>query len=352
MSATINSGKLKFSVFGNGFEETRNDSGYGGKTDQRIIWYNSDTAVIDQSGEYFWHTQGGGSGTMTWIAKRKISDLSSVSIGSIPYTKTYLYHPTNIENNIGIAFQNFGNNADVYIFDLTDNTIDKHFNVNTGSFYDNATADCIKVGDIYYFTLRGSGNCITYKLDPINETFAVYSNPYFNNGAGCGFVDNDTIYAFNNPVWFSDYGHRYGININGVYQWDIVAPNAGGSGFPNTHERALCENGYIWLPTKVNNIWRWGKYDGNTGAGMTIPSPLKIIGKFGDTNPTYDDFHIAYEDGHKRCAYVHATMGTFFTDFEEVEKVTDEYWKPLAMNDHYLIMVNRIHSQTGVFRYR
>lgn len=343
---------LKFTIFGHGHDVVRNDSGDGDIIDQRNIGYGSDTACIDTTGTYFWHTQGGGSGTITYIAKRKVSDLSQVSMGSIPFAKTFLYHPTNVENNLGIAFQNFGNNADVYIFDLTTNEIFYHFNVATGSFYENEMADCIKVGNIYYFALRGSANCTVYKLDADNETFVTYSDPYFNNGAGCGFVDNDTTYAFNNAVWFSDVGHRYGININGSYQWDAVAPHEGGQGFVNTTERALCGNGYIWLPSKINGIWTWGKYDGNTGGDFVTPSPIKTCGNFGTTNPQYNDYHVAYTNGHTKCAYVHASLGVIVVDFSNVKYITDEYWKPLAMNDRYLVAVDSTKNNTDIFRYR
>ena len=354
MSVTIGEKKLKFEVYGNGFENTRNDSGHGGTTNVRKVGYNSDSAIIDSSGEYFWHTQNSGMGTLTYIAKRRIDDLSSVSISPVPYSGGLLYHPSNVENNYGIAIQNQSSaNCDIYIFDLTTNEIFYHFNTpRPSSFYMAKLVDCIMVGDDFYLALRGSGNAIIYKINIVNGTFIQNGSAWFNNGHGCGFVDNNTLYGYNNPVWFSDYGHRYGYGLGGGIQWDVVAPSAGGGGFPNTNERALCENGYIWLPTYIDGAWRWGKYDGNTGAGMTTPSPIKTIGNFGETNPKYDDFYLAYTHGHKRVVYVHASLGMIDTDFKEIDFVTDEYWKPLAMNDNYIIATNRNETQTGIFKYR
>lgn len=344
---------LKFTIFGNGFDSTRNDSGSGAETYEKRIGYGASTACIDETSTYFWITQSQGQLPFKYLGKGKISDLEPVEITTIPTnTRTNLYHPSNVANNYGIAFQNFGNNADVYVFDLTTDEVFYHFNINTGNFYDNEIADCIMVGDdVFYFALRGSGNAMMFKLDVTNETFTQTGSVYFSNGHGCGFVDNDTLYGYNNPVWFSDYAQRYGFDLTGGTQWSRQSSGSGSGGFPRCRERALCANGYIYLAVDVNGAWRWGKFDGNNGGDFETPSPISTFGNFGNSDPRYNDFHVYYNDGRTKCAYVNDD-GMWITDFHDVDVVTEEYWKPLAVNEEYIIAIDRHVQNTYIFKYR
>ena len=340
---------LKFTIFGHGHDVTRNDSGNGAETYEKRIGYGAGTACIDETGTYFWITQTQGQYPFNYLGKGKIADLESVEITTIPTnTFTYLYHPSNVANNYGIAFQNFGSDCDIYVFDLTTDEVFHHFTASVSSMQE--VADCIMVGDAFYFSERGVANGRIHKLDMTNETFGEITNRYFNNGGSCGFVDNNTLYGYNNSVWFSDYAYRYGYGLTGGTEWEIRANNPGGSGFPRCYDKGLCANGYIWLASNVDGAWRWGMYDGNNGGDFETPSPIRYIGEF-DSDPRYTDFNVYYNDGRTRCAYVNDS-GLWVTDFQEVSIVKNEFWKPLCMNDNYIIAVDRLINNTYIFKYR
>ena len=354
MSVTINTGELKFSVFGKGFENTRNDSGEGGVTYEKRIGYGAGTACLDETSTYVWLTQNQGQAPLNYFAKVRISDLEQVEISNVIQTDigTQIYHPSNVANNYGIALQNFGDDCDVYVFDLTTDEIYYHFTASISSFQ--TFADCIMVGDVFYFADRGGSNARVFKLDPINETFSEYGSAWFNNGAGCGFVDNDTLYAFNNPVWFSDYGRKYGYGLSGSTQWDVMAPRAGSGGnFPNCLDRGMGGNGYVWLASYVDGAWRWGAYDGNNGGDFVTPSPIRTVGNFGNTDPRYTDYHVYFTNGRTKCAYGSSALGLVLVDFsDDVKIVTDEYWIPLAVDDKYIVAIDQYVNNTYIFRYR
>lgn len=355
MSVTINTGELKFSVFGKGFENTRNDSGEGGVTYEKRIGYGAGTACLDNTNTYFWITQNQGQYPFNYLGKGRISDLEPVEITSALPTnvQTYLYHPSNVENNYGVAFQNFGNNADVYIFNLTTDEIYHHFTIATGSFYMNDTADCILVGEDFYFALRGSANAKVYKLDVSTGTFGETASLWFNNGGGGGFVDNNMLYGFNNPVWFSDSAYRCGFTKSGSTQWDRTSQGSGSGAWSRCKERSLCANGYFYLPCNLNNKWCWGKFNGSSGGDFETPSPISTFGVF-DANPQNDDWHVYYTDGRESCAYVHASWGMLVVDIgsDKVNYVTSEYWKPLAVSKKYVVAVDRSVNNTYIFKYR
>ena len=350
MGATINPNKLKFSIFGNGFDDTRNDSGFGNVTYQKRIGYGASTAVIDENEEFFWITQSNGQLPFNYLGKGKISDLESVEITTIPTdTATKLYHASNVANNFGIAFQNFGANCDIYVFDLSTDEVFKHFTANLSFLAD--ITEVVKNGDDFYFVERGQTNGNVYKLDYANETFTLTGSRYMDNGKACGFVDVNTVYGFNNPVWFSDYKWRFGFTYNGSDEWAVRAPNAGSSGFQYCIERGLCGNGYFWVPCYIDGAWRWGKFDGNSSSDFVTPSPITTFGEFG-SDPSYDDYHFYYNDGRTWCAYVQSGLGMMLTNFDSIFSVTTEYWRPLAVSDHFVIAQDRYIGETDIFKFR
>lgn len=355
MSVTINTGELKFSVFGKGFENTRNDSGEGGVTYEKRIGYGAGTACLDNTNTYFWITQNQGQYPFNYLGKGRISDLEPVEITNIPTNRfTQLYHPSNIANNIGIAFQGFSGEAiDVYIFDLTTDEIFYQFSAPTSMISFPNTADCIKVGDDFYFSERGVSSANVYKLDPINETLTLTGSAWYSNGGAYGFVDSNTIYGYNSPVWFSDHAYRSGFGLTGSTQWGVTSQGYGSGAFGNCHETGLCGNGYIWLPSYINGAWRWGKYDGNNAPDFDTPSPITYFGEY-TSSPLYDGTHVYYNDGRMKCAFHSRSYGMVLVDFtlQTMKTITDEYWVPLAINEKYIIARDRTVNNTDIFRYR
>jgi len=354
MSATINSGKLKFSVFGNGFESTRNDSGDGAETYEKPLYnYAGGTACIDSTNSYIWLTQNSGATPLAYLTKTRISDLELIEITNIPTDKnTYLYHPSNVVNNYGIAIQNLDYNYEAYVFDLTTNEIYYHFAISSSAISLTSSADCIMVNDDFYFVDRGVGSPKIYKLDVSNETFSQIGSQQFSNGTICGFVDNNTLYGFSNAVWFSDYARKYGFDLSGDIQWEVMNTDAGVD-FARCPDRGMCGNGYVWLASYVNGAWHWGAYDGNNGGDFFTPSPIKMVGNFGNTDPRYSDYHFYYTDGRNKCAYGSSALGMVLVDFNaDVKIITHEYWKPLAISNRYIVAIDSTANNTRIFRYR
>lgn len=342
---------LKFTIFGHGHDVTRNDSGDGSVTYAKRIGYGAGTACLDNTNTYFWITQNQGQIPFNYLGKGRISDLEPVEITNIPTNRlTQLYHPSNVENNIGIAVQQ-PSDTEIYIFDLTTDEIFYHFTVPYMGLGD--TLDCIKAGDDFYFIDRGGSNARIYKLDPINETFTITGSVWYNNGRACGFVDSDTIYGFNSPEWFSDHAYRSAFGLTGSTQWSVTSQGTGSESFGNCQETGLCGNGYIWFPSKINGAWRWGKYDGNNAPDFETPSPITYFGDY-ESSPRYDDYHVYYNDGRTKCAFHSSSYGTVVVDLtsQTMKTITNEYWKPLAMNENYFIATDSTVNNTNLFRYR
>lgn len=347
MSLTIEN--EKFTIFGSGYEKTRNDSGLG--TKDPIIWEKScDTAVIDETETYVWTTQGSGVSPIPFIRKRKLEDLSEVAQTVLPDTGTRIFHPTNVSNNYGIAFQNYDGTGDIYVIDLTTDELYLHISGGFG-IEPRDTYECILVGTNIYFITRGaSADCTVYKLDLNAQTWAWVSSVEANNGSNCGFVDDDSYYCYEHARAFYRYNRRYGYTIGGVLEWSVTAEILGGTGFPYCGERGLCEHGNLWLPTYTNGKWHLGKYNGNTGGDFNTPTPLEVIGKF-DTTPEYSKttFLVTYSDGRTMGAWYSPNHGLLATNFDDVFVVNSGAWYPLAMTENIIFARNSSNSNVAVF---
>lgn len=352
MSATIDTNKLKFSVFGRGYDDERGNSGSGVKDPTIYQGISPNTACIDETETYVWTTQSSGVHPIPYIRKRKLEDLSVVPQTVLPDTGTRLYHPCNVANNYGVAFQNYWGTGDIYVFDLT--TDELYFHISGGfGIEPRETVECILVDNIIYFISPGrSRQAVIFKLDLENETWAWVSEVTVLQGTSCGFVDNDTFYMYSHAPWFSDYNQRFGYSINGVRQWLVTADIQGGTGFPNCKELGLCANGYIWLPTYTDGKWHLGKYNGNTGGDFNTPTPLKVIGSF-NSSPEYstDYMNVHYSDGKTNGCWYSPTYGLLATNFEDVFVVNSGAWIPLAMTENIIFARNRFSEQVGVFEY-
>lgn len=338
MSVTINTGELKFSVFGKGFENTRNDSGSGSPDPDYHNIGGVSLACIDQTNTYVWLTDEG-----NWLYKIKIDTWEfqshSIPVGSI-------YHPCNVENNYGVRYSN----NRVVVFDLTSGEIIKDI---SGSFgYVSGVCDCILVDDDIYLIQCApqNGDRAIIHISLQNDTVST-SGTIWNNCV-CGFADSNTIFGFWQRVWFSDNTRAYGYNLSGGVQWQANEDYGQQIRFSTTLQ-GLCGNGYLYLPTPKGDKYTLGVYDANSAPDFVTPYPIKTIGIF-DSNPSlqwqYTTVNYCYNQGKTKAVFA-TSIGTFYTDFsKEVRKLNDNPsdMRPLAMNDR--LVVSRVgNNQVSVY---
>lgn len=342
---------LKFTIFGHGHDVTRNDSGDGGVTWEKSIGLYSNSACIDNTESYVWFCIG--NQVQPRLRKYNIETFEMEQVTTIPTNlATRMYHPSNVENNYGIALQNEGTNTDIYIFDLTTDEIYQHFNADTSGTYINYNADCIMVDDVIYFSNTGQNSNTIIKLDLTNETISLYSTVNYGNGGSCGFVDDDSVYGYTDPLWFSNYAYRYGYSIDGTNLWTLQGRESGGGGFPHCYSRGFCGNGLIWLPVEIDDVWHWGSFNGNSGGDLYTPTPIRIVGEF-ENDPEYTSFNVYYADGRNVAVSTGNNYLMTVVDFEK-NKVyfTEQNLTPLAVSDKYLVATSSAPNVTKLIRYR
>lgn len=347
MSATISKNKLKFSVFGRGFEDERSDSGEGVDTDSLDIPFRCNSALIDTTSTYIWlvkSTDGG-------IYKYDLATMTEVSQTAVPsggHTYSpYLIHPSNTDNNIGIAmvFDNGASKSYWYFFDMTDDTL-----IGTcelAGWKTPAMADAIIVGNKVHVCerayLRTNPTCYHVNLDDMSITLDQTSGI-----ASCGFVDEDTIYAYYPPEWFYQTKKNYGKDLVWNTVWECTASQGGGSGFPNIDQAGFCGNGFVYLPTKKNGAWRFGVYNGNSYSDYNTPKCIRTFGKF-DSVPSISKAPVYTNEKTRICFATNSKL--YVTDTEDVELITDGNYVPYCMNDNYIIADNQ-YNKTSIFKYR
>lgn len=323
MSYTIENSK--FVIFGNGYDGVRNDSG-DGLNEPEIHPLSTPTfAAFDTTGEYVWFSDGNYN-----IRKFRINPWEEISV-TLP--KGSLYHPTNTENNIGIIFQYSGNH-DITVFNLDTGEIIKTFASAGGYLY---VADCMMDGDDVYLIQKTNGNASAQMrhIDLANETDTL-SNLW---GAVSGFVDTDTIYDYRAGAWWSDPTYANGYSLGLSSQWQGTYSTS--ADYP-VRFGGLCADGYLYLPSKINDEWVMGVYDGNSVPTFEpVPNPIRTYGNFGGDLSLVisgrNSFSTCYNNGRTKAAFA-TTIGTFVTDFtNKLTKITDDKDQPLAMCDHYFV---------------
>ena len=342
---------LKFTIFGHGHDVVRNDSGDGGVTWEKSISLSSAFACIDNTESYVWFCID--NQVQPRLRKYNIDTFELEQVTTIPTNlATRMYHPSNVENNYGVVFQNMGSNAYIYILYLTTDEIYKHFTADTSNSLPSLNADCIMVDDVIYFLNTGNGAGLVNKLDITNETISLYSSVNYGNGASCGFVDDDSVYGYTDPLWFSSYAYRYGYSIDGTNLWTLQGRESGGGGFPHCYSKGFCGNGLIWLPVEIDDVWHWGSFDGNSGGDLYTPTPISIVGEF-ENFPEYNDFHVYYADGRNVAVSKGQNYLMSVVDFEK-NKVyfTEQNLTPLAISNKYLVATSVVPNVTKLIRYR
>lgn len=325
MSLTIEN--EKFTIFGSGYEQTRNDSGEGMPEPDIHLLNGINYGAIDETGEFVWLSDGGN------IYKFRIRPWENVghSIGS-----GSVFHPCNVENNIGLASATSTNK----VFNLTTGEVIK--TIESGGGFSGWKCDSILVDDAIYLNIRNTqrNGLSLYKVDIENETVSLMLDEY--NRLGCGFVDDDTIYSVFQAEWFSDYTRIYGYGFSGGVQWSGVSTDEDRLFSKVDTSNGICGNGFIFVPSLVEGKWRLGMYGGNSTPDFLTPTPIKTIGEFA-SKPSLEwqfrNVDICFNQGKTKCAFA-TSIGTFYTDFDKkLVKLSDtpSDFIPLAMDDHTIV---------------
>jgi hypothetical protein len=329
---------LKFTIFGHGYDATRNDSGTGEVTDIHPFPNAIQYGAIDASGNYVWLSDG-----YNYLRKFDIKTWEE-QVHSVPTGK--VYHPSNVSNDYGVLILP---SDQTKVFDLRTNEILNNIG-NIPAVIPNGSHDSIVVDDVIYLVRFNSGqvNSPIVKVDLDNNQMS-YTMLY--NRTTMGFVDDDTIYDYYSIAWYNEHFAIYGTGLNGSDQWGATAIGEGQAGFPNVLLSVLCSNGKIYAPTNING-WKMGVYDGNSAPDFDTPTPIRTFGEF-SAEPRFEwqsgSFNIVYNNGRTKCAFA-TTVGTYWTDFTSMYKLSDtpEVMIPLVISDKHIVCQNRTNNEVIV----
>lgn len=272
MSFTIED--LNFTIFGNGHDEVRIDSGDGMTT----FLYSCDYAAFDSTGQYLWVVTKNGE-----IADQKIRKLDTNTWEEVPHafenvdvhsesTSGFLVGIENTNSNLGVLV--IGANR-IVVFDLT---TDEIYNDISGNLYridSDYAPRATLVGDVIRI-VGASVDQSKYRapyatINLSNNTYAMNEQP---GGWTISGFYNDTDITFANR----NYGDRkaiFGVSINdgasytqlwddySIYNEDITLDS-------------FARDNNLYFPTKINGIWQFGKYP--IPPDLDTPSPIGAIG--------------------------------------------------------------------------
>lgn len=343
MSATIGVGKLKFTVFGKGYDDTRGNSGSGVKEGE-VLNYASRYAEIDATGRYLW--LGGDWGvkkidTFTW---------TEVSTGDLPSWMHYLNHPKNVQNNYGFLCDQSGYGSDTtgYVFDLTTNEI-----ISSGEMEYRPSAgaweDCILVnGEELRFATLTQGRATNYVKTLAIDDFAMTQT----DGIGrsiVGFTDNSHVYGYYPKEWFYQDNNISLITTSGSWVWDVQK-----SYFNNVVVGGLTRNGKIYVASAIDGKWVLGEYPQTPAPDFDTPTPSRYFGVFnGYPNAVYNGVvNVKYSTLRNIALIGTSDTGIYITDFDDVYKISDTNMVfPLAINDDMAVVYNGSTRKTEVIMF-
>ena len=326
MSATIGIGKLKFSVFGKGYDDDRGNSGTGIK-EGAILNYRASMAEIDATGRYIWLA---GDFVPNGMQKIDTYTWTAVSTGNVPLLK-YINHPKNVANNLGLVVDMYGGSRTGYLIDLTTNEI-----LNSGEmdYLSYASEDCILIDDTIYLatiTQGRGGNIIkTLNIDDFSMTATDTIGRAF-----VGFTDNTHIYCYYPKEWFYQDNNETMITTSGSWIWDIQRGY-----FDNICPRGFTRNGKFYLPSHIGDKWVLGEYPQTPAPDLDTPTPSRYFGDFGgypeSMNNGLQIKHSTLRDIGLMCT---TSLGAFITDFDDVYKISDtNSMNALAVNDEMAVV--------------
>lgn len=341
MSANIAIGKLKFTVFGKGYDDERGNSGSGVKEGE-VLNYGSRYAEIDATGRYIWVAGDFGIrkiDTFTW---------EEVSMGDIPNWMHYINHPKNVSNNYGFVSEISGYGADMtgYIFDLTTNEIisSGDLTYRSGGGQD----DCILVDDVLIFASLTQGRASNYVTTLAIDDFTMTRT----EGIGrsfVGFTDNSHIYGYYPKEWFYQDSNISLITTSGVWVWDVQRSN-----FNNVAVGGLTRNGKIYVPSSIDGNWVLGEYPQTPAPDFDTPTPSRYFGVFnGYPNTVYNGvINVKYSTLRDIALICTSDTGIYMTDFEDVYRISDtNTTSALAINDEMAVIYNGSTRKTEVIMF-
>lgn len=353
MSAIIREGKMSFSVFGRGYEDTRVSSGEGIESEEDRYAILTSGAVLDSTGQYLWIAKDGDSSNRK-LVKYDLETFTDVGQTIITANDSYmLCHPTNVANNYGVAISGA---YDWYVFDLTDDTIICSGNTPNVGIFGHTCLDCILKDDKIYILglVNGRANINEIVIDITNQT--ANKSIIISGRSSVCYTDDSHIFTNYPPQWYYQYKSIYLSDLVGNTVWSQQASDSGGNGYAHVELCGVGGNGKLYLPTEIYGAWRMGEYDTASVPDLTTPKPKRFFGKF-KSRPSlemlmYPQRGIAYNDGRTRCAFS-TNIGTYVTDFEEVELLTEEEGIIVyCMNDTHVVCTNATYQRLYVFKYR
>ena len=249
---------LSFTIFGSGHDSTRNDSGDG----MTSFLYSCDYAAFDNTGSYMWVVTKSGD-----MADRKIRKIDTTTWQEVSHafenvdvstqsTAGFLVSIENTNSNLGVLVTD---SNEIIVFDLT---TDEIYNTISGNLYridPNYAPRATLVGDV----IRIIGASVDQsKYRAPYATINLSNNTYAQNEQSGGWTIsgfyNDTDITFANR----NYGDRkalWGVTIidgaGAIQQW--------GNFYIYNDDITLdsfARDNYLYIPTKVGDIWRFGKY--------------------------------------------------------------------------------------------
>ena len=352
MSATINSEKLHFSVFGCGFDDSRDNSGDGAEQDSWRYGMGVSSGCFDSTGQYLW-LGCYGNGHTAGLLKYDMDDDFNELTHAVPTTANacVVLHASNVANNYGLVIQD--NNF--YVFDLTTDAVvtsgsDANLSSHIAWNY-HLPADCILDGtkfriSHYAYNQYAGHEIITIDMSDNSVTYKTISSGY-DRANGC-FIDNTNVYFCYNPTWFYQNKYIEGVTVGGSQLWGYQAPYTGSDGFPDVHMSGFGKNGKIYCPTRIHGAWRLGEYNALSVPNFNAPKPKNIIGK---AENAFSIKSFAFTHEKKRVAFTTPELGIFVTDFNDLEKITDDKFSMLAVSDEYIV-VDESGFHIDVYKYR
>lgn len=356
MSGTIGKYKMRFSLFGRGYDDERSDSGTGEIPDVDYMNFPCDFAEFDQTGQY------------CWITSFRDDKLYKFDTSASPWTEVSHTIPANIYkqgtsyNNtswlVRIKGTNTGiveNHADdeLVFFDLTSDTILQTISLNGTAIatdLDLGIPQAVRAGNVVYIVAGEITDNATAKVIAVNTVGQTVTSSQILGAPFLGMYDNTNFISYDSPTWFSHYAKVYGVSVlDGSHVFELTASQSGSEGFSKVgYMSAIPVNGFLWYPTKIYANWKLGRY--KIPPNIEKPVPLELVGNM--------DSGILAKRAIVRDDGLYATFriadSVFVTDFKEVNPLytgaSPDDLTPKAISDEWIVC-NSSNLKTGLVRY-
>lgn len=350
MSATIREGKMSFSVSGFGFDDVRADSGEGAIEDFNRYAMGISTGCFDATGQYLWLGCYGGGHTAGLLKYDMDDDFTEVA-HTVPTSQSacVVLHASTDNNNLGLCIQG----ANWHVFDLTDDTViasGSDANIPTYIDWTRAPFDVALNGTKFLITTPKTVRTtpIVMSLDYSDGTFTTTTISGYQR-AGNVFINSNILYLYYPAEWQYHNDVIEGVSPSGSGLWFGEATGT----YDNVQMSGFGKAGRLYVPSFVYSAWRLGEYSGTRVPDFATPKPIKVIGKF-TSKPKITRFEFSTQK--KQVAFT-SDIGIFVTDFEELEKITDDVKSVIAVNDKYVIVdagyaSPQMPSTIGIYTYR